>query len=91
MADTSLLSGKDMIVLYPASESKDRSDAAEYLQEIQSIAYAINSAANTGKHKISWNHEISEAAKSMLVSKNYVITQISESVYPERTYEIKWG
>lgn len=57
--------------LVPASEAKEMADKAVFILEQQSVAYAINSAAKTGEHEVTWSKTLSDEMVALLESEEY--------------------
>ena len=60
--------------LVPASEAKEMANKAEFILEQQSVAYAINSAAKTGAHEVTWSKPLSDEMITLLESEEYGYT-----------------
>lgn len=84
----SLIKSEDMIVLKSASEVKTVADEAMKIHEEQSVAYAINSAANSGQHSIIYAHNLSDAIKEVLRGQGYSVTKNGRAADPDFHYII---
>jgi hypothetical protein len=60
--------------LQPAADVKNVAENASEIHETQSIAYAINTAANTGATSVIYDKEISDNVQSTLELNGYVLT-----------------
>lgn len=65
-------------VLIPASDVKSTADTACAVLEEQSVAFMINSAANTGAHQCLYNHPISESLISKLKKNGYTVAAVKD-------------
>lgn len=74
--------------LKSASEVKEVANEAASIHEEHSVAAAINQAANSGQHRITWNHPISDDLKEKLKSKGYSVTQNLRAADPTTSYTI---
>ena len=79
----------DMTTLHSAAEVIAVADSAKEDLSIQSLAYTINYAANTGCHEAYWNWALTEVMKNLLDSNGYTYEKYGEGsdVYG---YVIKW-
>ena len=76
------------IELMTAEEAKAVADAAPFNLEQQSVAHAINNAANTGAHSITWSRELSDAMVELLKEKGYTVIQNSRAADPNTSWTI---
>lgn len=76
------------IDLVPASEAKAVADAAPFIHEKQSVAHAINNAANTGAHSVLWSKPLSKEMIELLETNGYTVTKNSRAAYPDRSWTI---
>lgn len=83
-----LIPASDMNVLIAASAAKAVADSALADLEQQSMAYCINSAANTGEHFTAWDKPISSALLSVLEGQGYTVTRNPNSADPSMSYII---
>lgn len=84
----SLIPASDMTTLIAASAAKAVADSAIEDLEQQSMAYCINSAANTGEHFTAWDKPISPALKTLLEGQGYTVTKNPCSANPDMSYII---
>ena len=66
-----------MTDLRTAAESLETSLTSEDTIQIKSVAYAINTAANTGSTRVVFQEPLRNAVKEELISKGYTITRIT--------------
>ena len=78
----------ELCELVPASAAKEIADAAPFTLEKQSVAYAINSAANTGAHEITWSKPLSSEMIDLLESNGYQVTQNLRAADPNKSWKI---
>lgn len=60
--------------LRPAADVKDVAEKAAEVHELQQLAYAINTAADTGELQTVYEHAISDNAQSTLELQGYQLT-----------------
>lgn len=84
-----LIPQSEMTVLRPASQVREVANEAPRLHEIQSVAAAINSAANSGAHSILWSRELSEDVKELLESNGYTVIGNIHSADRSKSYIIQ--
>lgn len=70
MANTNLL---PLVTLRSAEDVREVAENAAEIHEMQQIAYAINTAANTGELCVEYNHGISDSMMSTLEQQGYTI------------------
>lgn len=85
----SLIPQEELTTLKAASAVKTISENAEADQQIMTIAYQINTAANTGATSILFMNALLPATKAALTSKKYTIKPIGSNV-PCDHFEISW-
>lgn len=85
---TSLIPMDELTVLKSASEVKAVADEAVQIIEQQTMAAAINSAANTGQHSITWSKPISDALKAVLEGQGYTVTKNNRAADPNYSWTI---
>lgn len=83
-----LIPQDELITLITAAVAKDVADTAHQTQQEQSVAFAINSAANTGAHTCLYNHPLSDTTIATLKSKGYTVEIIPDSAVPGSQYVI---
>ena len=66
-----LVEKDEMTTLRPASESKSTAETALDDIQLQAVAYAINSAANTGELRVIFQETLSDKVKDELESNGY--------------------
>ena len=76
------------IELIPASEAKKIADDAPFILEQQSVAHAINNAANTGAHSVLWSRELSDAMVELLEEKGYTVLKNDRAANPDYSWTI---
>ena len=69
-----LIPQNELNQLITASAAKDVADTAEQTIQEQSVAYLINTAANTGLHECQFNGILTEETISVLEGKGYTVT-----------------
>lgn len=85
---TSLIPMDELTILKSASEVKAVADEAVQIIEQQTMAAAINSAANTGQHSITWSKPISDALKAVLEGQGYTVTKNNRAADPNYSWTI---
>lgn len=78
----------ELCELVPASEAKAIADKAPFTLEKQSVAYAINSAANTGAHEVTWSKPLSAEMIQLLKDNNYTVVQNTRAADPDTSWKI---
>lgn len=78
------------IDLVTASEAKQRADEAPFILEQQSVAHAINNAANTGAYSVRWSRDLSDAMVELLKSKGYMVYKNDRAANPDWCWTISW-
>ena len=76
------------VELMTAAEAKAVADAAPFTLEQQSVAHAINNAANTGAHAITWSRPLSDAMIALLEEKGYTVTKNGRAADPDTSWTI---
>lgn len=74
--------------LHSAAEVKAVAADAHELHIEQSVAYAINNAANTGEDNVQYDGYISPTLKSKLEEEGYVVTKLRSVTGPSS--KISW-
>lgn len=88
----SLVKRDEMTILRSASEAAETSAQAEDLIQLQSVAYAINEASNTGLYRAVFQDALRDYVKQQLESKGYTIKYINNTAYnPTHHALIIWG
>ena len=85
---TSLIPMDELTILKSANEVKAVADEAVQIIEQQTMAAAINSAANTGQHSITWSKPISDALKAVLEGQGYIVTKNNRAADPNYSWTI---
>lgn len=80
---------QNLTELVTASTAKSTADTAEYDIQLQVVAHAINTAANTGCTEVKINQPLLEDVKTQLTSKGYEIFSIGKAD-PESQWLIVW-
>ena len=75
--------------LVSASEAKAVADTAEHDHQVETIAYAINTAANTGCTEVMINQPIYPEIISQLTGLGYLVTPAGKAD-AKRCYLIAW-
>jgi hypothetical protein len=86
----SLIPQDKLIVLKSASDVLAVSQSAELDQERQSVAGAINTAANTGATFVLINRKLSEEIIAELTGKGYIVRHDSARANPADQATIYW-
>lgn len=79
------------IELVDASEAKKKADEAPFILEQQSVAHAINNAANTGTYSVRWSRELSDDMVELLKSKGYTVVKNDRAANPDWCWTISWN
>lgn len=79
---------KDLCILKTAAEIRTVANDADKELELSRIAFAINTAANSGEYQVEWVDKISDDAKTALESKGYTLE--TKIVALSTHYIIKW-
>lgn len=77
----SLVEKDDMTTLRSASDSRATADTAERDIQLKAIAYAINSAANTGEKRVIFQEKLVDGVKEELESKGYILRFVNNNAY----------
>lgn len=72
----SLVDREDMTTLYSAADSRQNAETAEDAVQLKAVAYAINSAANTGLFRVVFQEPLRPAVEEELTSNGYSIKYI---------------
>ena len=83
-----LIPRDQLIELKPASEVKSVADSALLVQEKQAVAFAINSAANSGQHEIVISKSLSDAIIEELEGLGYIVVSNPGAADPSKIYKI---
>lgn len=67
-----------MTTLRTAAESKTTADTALDDTQVEAVAYAINSAANCGEYKVTFQEVLRENVKTQLDGKGYDLKTASQ-------------
>lgn len=76
--------------LYEAADVKALADNAEKLQQLKSVANAINQAANCGEYKVVWEHKMLDSVKAELEGKGYTVNDYINTANPVVASLISW-
>ena len=79
----------ELTELKQATEVKTVADSAVQTQEEQSVAHAINTAANTGQHCITWSKSLSKETITLLESKGYQVVPNDRAADPSYSWTIR--
>lgn len=63
----------ELDILKSASDASSIADTAIEEQDEKVAAYIINTMANTGAHRLLYNHHMSDTLKATLIGKGYVV------------------
>ena len=85
-----LVEQDEMTTLRSASDSLATAQGAEYDIQLKAVAYAINSAANTGEFRTVFQGVILDQIEQELLDNGYELTPYGP-IYPERKTVISWG
>ncbi len=85
----SLVEKDEMTTLFSASESNANAKTAEDAIQLKAVAYAINSAANTGLFRVVFQEILRPAVKAELENKGYSIVPIGVAD-PDKHTLIEW-
>lgn len=72
-----LIPKDQMTELFTAAQSRQTATTAEDDIQLKAVAFAINSAANTGQFRVIFQEPLREAVKDQLEGSGYVIQYIS--------------
>lgn len=81
MAD--LIPKDSLTELLPAEDVKAVADEADKIHEKMSMAHYINTAANSGQHSITWNHDMSDELQDELKDKGYTVRKNKRVASPK--------
>lgn len=84
-----LIDIKDMSKLIAANSARAVAQSAEYDQQLGTVAYQINQAANTGEYRCFVSGELRDDVKSKLAAEGYVVTPAGIAKETDR-YVIDW-
>ena len=85
----SLVEKDHMTDLYTASQSRQTAATAEDDVQLKAVAYAINSAANTGQLRVIFQEPLRENVKEQLTGSGYNLQYISAAREEQQTL-ISW-
>lgn len=86
MAD--LIKPEDMTELKSASALEAVASHAVYIHEKQAVAHALNTAANSGQHSITWSKGLSEALQVELRAQGYKLIKNNHAADLTRVWTI---
>lgn len=86
----SLIPQEDLKTLQSASAVKAVAETAKYEQDIQAVAFAINSAANTGETSVTITMKLSKEVRDELEQDGYTLTNFKYNANPEDQTIISW-
>ena len=89
MVNTLQIISSDMTTMHTAAEVTAVADEAKEDLSMQSLAYTINYAANTGCHKAYWNWALTDVMKTALETNGYTYEKYGEGS-DKYGYVIKW-
>lgn len=84
-----LIPKEELIELKSAADVKAVADEAIDIQEEQSVAYTINTAANTGEHSVKWQHPLSDKLLQKLEDKGYTVKKVPQAANPNYAWIIE--
>lgn len=79
----------EMTTLHSASECKTTAEQAPDAQQLMSVAYQINNAANCGETSVEFLQVLRPAVQNELTSKGYSLRQ-SGGADPKSSVTISW-
>lgn len=85
-----LVDKDDMTTLFPASDSKATAQSAEDDIQLKAVAFAINSAANTGQLRVIFQEEIRPNVKTQLKSNGYELDSVPGTAKADGQTVISW-
>lgn len=85
-----LVDKDDMTTLFPASSSKTTAQSAEDDIQLKAVAFAINSAANTGQLRVIFQEEIRPNVKTQLENKGYKLDPVPGTAKADSQTVISW-
>lgn len=85
-----LIPKDELIELKSASEVHTVADGARAIIEEETMAAAINSAANTGEHAITWSNIISEELEQKLKDMGYRVVKNVRAADPDKSWTISF-
>lgn len=80
----------ELTELKPASEVAQIASEAEFIHEKESVAAAINNAANTGTRSIRWSKPLSDKMQEELEAQGYRVTQNDRAADPDTSWTISF-
>ena len=80
----------ELMTLKAASAVKTVASTAAADQQEKEIAYAINTAANTGEYDVAYNGKIIDSVKTKLESNGYKVTYDIARMNAEDIAHISW-
>lgn len=86
----SLIPQDELTTLKSATEVKSVASTAALDQETNTVAYYINSAANTGNTQVLINHKLSTELADTLKSKGYALSYNKYIADPSAEVIISW-
>ena len=85
-----LVDKDDMTTLFPASDSKATAQSAEDDIQLKAVAFAINSAANTGQLRVIFQEEIRPNVKTQLENNGYKLDPVPGTAKADSQTVISW-
>lgn len=85
-----LIPTDEMTELKSASAVSEVAKEAVAIIEKQTVAYAINQAANTGEHSITYSKIISDELQELLRAQGYKVTRNSRAADPNKSWTISF-
>lgn len=86
----SLIPQDELTTLKSATDVKSVASTAALDQETSTVAYYINSAANTGNTQVLINHKLSAELAETLESKGYTLSYNEHIADPSAEVTISW-
>ena len=86
----SLIPQDELTILKAASAVKTVADTAVFEQEQKDIAYAINTAANTGNTEVLVHRILSDQMKTILTQQGYTLSYNDLVANPDALVTISW-
>ena len=86
----SLIPQEDLKILQAASAVKAVAETAAYEQDLQAVAFAINSAANTGATSVTITMKLSKEVKDELEKNGYKLSNFKYNASPDNQTIVSW-
>ena len=82
----------EMNQLHSASELQSISEDSEVSAQLESIAYSLNNAANTGETAVTWLGNMFDANKTTLEAQGYTVdlVELQDGSFATKCYRISF-